>query len=178
MKNRNMRSNHLIAAVVVSLSCALLSASCVESPTWTEVEADDPGPSAIEPTGEAAQPAYEDTFHFAVDVRDDGEGDAGGWQKATATMKFGDWRRPFAPYFWRCPIEVGMPLRTQRQGQITARYAAQITAEIATEAAHEVMHSQPSWVRQDDAFCKQLYPAMQSKMNDDPLQLGARVKRP
>jgi hypothetical protein len=60
---------HVVTAVVVLISCVLLAPACLQSPT--------------ERIREAAQAAYEDTFHFVVDVKDDGEGAAGGWQIAT-----------------------------------------------------------------------------------------------
>ena len=65
-----MRSNHLIAAVIVSLSCVLLSASCAEHPTGAlddstgEAQPTEPTDEteptettdAGEPIGEAQQP--------------------------------------------------------------------------------------------------------------------------
>lgn len=134
--------------------------------------------NAPEPIGEAPQPAYEDLFHFVVDVEDDGKDLGGGWQKATAAMRFCEWRDRFVPYCWQCPIEVGMPIRTARHGIISARYAGQITAEVATEVTRSIMHSRPSWANQGGAYCLALYPQVESKLNQEPLKLGARVRRP
>lgn len=86
-----MRSNHVIAAVVVSLSCALISASCVQNPN-ADTEAAQP-----EPTAEAQQPAYENVFHFVETLKDDGNDRAGGWQEATARLKFCEWRSTILP---------------------------------------------------------------------------------
>jgi hypothetical protein len=173
-----MRTNDLAAAV--SLTCTILAASCVQSPTETP-EADDTGALApvveAEPTGEAAQPGYEDVFHFVVNVKDDGRGKAGGWQKATAILKFSDWRHS-TPYFWQCPIEVGMPIRAELQGRISPQYAAQITAEVATDVTGFLVHSRASWVGQTAVYCIELYDHMKQRLNGAPYHVGATVRRP
>src|SRR5262245_22722086 len=130
-----MRTAQLVAALVVCFSCTFLVASCTQS-TATALETDETGGDRsvfdTEAAGEAGQGAYESVFHFVEIVPDDGKDVAGGWQKATAVLKFADWRTSF-PIFWRCPIAVGMPIRAALQGRISPRHAAQITAEIATE---------------------------------------------
>lgn len=163
-----------------SLACFLVALSCVQpqpEPPLTNGADATPHSAETEPTGEAAQPAYEDTFHFVVDVKDDGEGLAGGWQKAAATLKFGDWRHPFDPYFWQCPIVVGMPVRAELQGRIAARYAAQITAEITTNASRTVMHSRPSWKGMSALYCDDLYKLMRQTFHGPPYRIGATVSR-
>jgi hypothetical protein len=164
---------HLAAGIAVTLSSLiLLTASCVQSATWmTDTETD--GDGASEPTGEAAQPAYEDTFHFVVDRPDDGKDMAGGWQKATATLKFCEWRGRFFPYCWQCPVVVGMPIRAELQGRISARYAAQV----ATETSESVMHSRPSWAGQGEAYCLEFRPAMQAMIRGPRYKIGATVTR-
>jgi hypothetical protein len=173
-----MRTARIFAALFLTTS-ALGTASCVSSPESTvdeprevreELSAND-----AEPTGEAAQPAYESTFHFAVVVPDDGKDEAGGWQKATATLKFGDWRHPFSPNLWQCPIAVGMPLRAKLQGRISPQYAAQITAEITTEATESVMHSRDRWLGEE--YCRELYRQMQQMFRGPRYRIGATVAR-
>ena len=166
---------HNLTAAAVSFTFAVLTALCAQSLP----ESDGTRPAVeTEPTGEALQPAYEDTFHFVVEVKDDGEGKAGGWQKAVTTLKFGDWRHPFAPYFWQCPIYVGMPIRTERQGRIPAERAAQITAEIATVVARDVMHSRESWNGLSALYCDRLRTGMERMFKAPPYRIDARVRMP
>jgi hypothetical protein len=167
-----MRSNHVIAAVVVSLSCALISASCVQNPN-ADTEAAQP-----EPTAEAQQPAYENVFHFVETLKDDGNDRAGGWQEATARLKFCEWRSTILPVCWQCPIKVGMPMRTAKHGRISHRFAAQITAEVATEVTDSLIYSRPSWADLEAVYCRQLQEEMEQKLKSPPYEVGARVTRP
>src|ERR1700744_6438576 len=84
-----MRINHVVGALVTVLSCALTT-SCLQSPTAaSEGDAADLSPATCaEPIGENEQAAYEDTFHFVVVVKDDGQEESGGWQAATTTLNF------------------------------------------------------------------------------------------
>lgn len=169
----------VLAAAVLGLSCAILTASCTQTPIETETDGAGPYATVVEPepTGEALQPAYETTFHFVVNVKDDGKGKAGGWQKATATMKFGDWRHPLSPYFWQCPIAVGMPIRAELHGRISPEHAAMLTSGIATDVAHSVMHSRESWRGQGAVYCIELYKQMQQMFRGRYPTLGATVAR-
>jgi hypothetical protein len=89
-------------------------------------------------------------------------------------MKFGDSRHPFAPYFWQCPIAVGMPIRAELHGRISPQYAAQLTAE----ATHSVMHSRESWLGQSAAYCNALREGMEQMFRGPGYRLiGARVTR-
>src|SRR5262245_1060787 len=47
-------------------------------------------------------------FKFTTTVPDDGEGKAGGWQEATATLNFFRWTS-LLPEAWSCTVTVGMP---------------------------------------------------------------------
>lgn len=173
-----MRAHQLVAAAIVCLACALLSAACAEGPTAapeTDIEGSGPDIHA-DPVGEALQPAYEDVFHIVVIVKDDGKDEAGGWQEARATLKFSDWRKPFAPYFWRCPMIVEMPLRTKLRGRISPEYAARRAAEVATLATESLMHSR-DWRGQDAQYCQELCRDMQRMLNA-PQPMGARVRHP
>lgn len=170
-----MRSTHLVAAVVVFLSCALLSASCVQSPN-ADTEGAAPA-TQPEPTAETQQPNYEDVFHFVEIVKDDGEGPAGGWQEATASLSFCEWRNTFLPVCWKCPMKVGMPMRTEKRGRISRRLASQMTAEAATDVTDVLMHSRSSWVGQSYVYCKELRESMKKLLNS-PIPLGATVSMP
>ena len=168
-----VQMKRVAAGALFALSCVSLAASCAQGTTETaEVAIVEP-----ERIGDAAQPAYESTFRFIVSVKDDGKGKAGGWQKASATMKFADWRHPFSPYFWQCPIAVGMPIRAALHGPISSDLAARITAEIATDVAHDVMHSRESWRGQTAVYCIELYGQMQRMFRDRYPTIGATVAR-
>lgn len=162
-------------AALVSLVCTILNASCIQVPPETS-GADDTGSGAgTEATGEAAQPAYEDTFHFVVDVKDDGEGKGGGWQKATAKLSFIIWTHPI-PQFFKCPITVGVPIRTAARGRISPEYAARITAEIATKVTDSLTHSR-DWAGESELYCRELYALMQGIFRGSPYQIPATVAR-
>ncbi|APR83284.1 Hypothetical protein A7982_08633 [Minicystis rosea] len=131
--------------------------------------------SDTEPTREAVQGAYESTFHFATTVLDDGQDDGGGWQVASARLKFGDWRH-LPPNFWTCAVVVGMPLRSAMAGPISSRHAAQITAVVVTEATEEVMRARPRWLGED--YCIALRAKLREKFRTRYRTLGARVSPP
>ena len=140
---------HQWLRVVFFLSSMLGAAACLSpeaSPDAGE-RADDE-----EETGEAADKVdfSASNFKFSTMVQDDGRGKAGGWQRASAVLKFADWRG-FGPNFWQCSLTVGVPIRSEAAGRISPEQAAQITAAVATEASSVVMHSRPAWV--GAAYC-------------------------
>jgi hypothetical protein len=142
-----VHESHPVSAVVVvfltALACAVLPA-CLQSPeadatasSPTEQASEPRGP---EPTGEAPQPMevtggdYESRdFPFVVQVKDDGEGPAGGWQRSVTTLGFlvTDVISLRVLYRWQCPIEIGMPIRSEAQGKITSSRASLWTVEVA-----------------------------------------------
>ena len=104
-----MIHKHLVAAIIVSLSSALLCASCADlDPGGSAPETEEAGG---EPTNEASQAAYENIFKFVQTIKDDGEGKGGGWQEATANLKFLEWSGRSSPSSgiarsrWGCPCE-------------------------------------------------------------------------
>ena len=93
-------------------------------------------------------------FKFSTTIADDGKDVGGGYQEATAnSIKFVDGRQD-PPAAWTCKIWVGMPLRTEKLGKISAERAAEIAAGALTDASVFTMHNKPVWV--PGAFCKQL----------------------
>src|SRR5262245_22483027 len=112
-----MRTKHLAAALLVSVSCALLTASCIQSPTLETDSIGAHGADGREPIGEALQESgrgYQSKdFPFVVVVKDDGEGPSGGWQEAEKTFHFVErsWLVPV--YRWQCRIRIGMPIRAK-----------------------------------------------------------------
>lgn len=176
-----MRTDCIAVARRVSLSGAVLLAACVQSPE-PSIDTADARPTAVatasgsppENVDEARQAIFDPSiFHFVVVVADDGKEMSGGWQHASAMLKFSDWRHPFAPRFWSCSVGVGMPLRSEVDGRISATQAALITADIATDASIEVMHSQPDWLGED--YCIAFRTKVRQMFGARFPLLGARV---
>lgn len=122
-------------------------------------------------TGGAFSPSL---FHFVTTVPDKGTGKAGGWQVASARLNFVDTRYLVAQY-WACWVEVGMPLRTERDGKISPADAALITADVATAAAPLVMQLQAEWM--PVTFCQKYGEEMRRLFRERYKTVGARVER-
>jgi hypothetical protein len=114
-------------------------------------------------------------FRFGTILNDDGKGEAGGWQEASADLSFVD-TRTLIPHAWTCRITVGMPLRAVALGRIPPGMAAEMSANVATDASGVVMHSRPSWLGAE--FCVALKVEMLSMFAGRHPQLGARVTSP
>jgi hypothetical protein len=179
----SMRTHH-VAAALVSLACALLTASCLQSPTappeTDRGEAQPAQPSEdLEPIGEARQEtgyAYPSSaFPFVVDVKDDGQGNAGGWQKADKIFHFVEKSWGIPVYFWKCRIQIQMPIRSAVEGRITPSRAALYSAEVANAVVDPMLDSRASWKNQGAAFCLELKGAMNAKFSELYPTVGARV---
>jgi hypothetical protein len=105
-------------------------------------------------------------------VPDDGEGDAGGWQVANATLSFWQVVIPHRPRRWECLLAVEMPLRTQFMGTITPSRAATLSVEIAEAVARVMDYNLP-----DVIFCKRFADGMKVLFPAKYPELGARVMR-
>jgi hypothetical protein len=92
-------------------------------------------------------------FAFATTVVDDGQGEAGGWQVAAATLNFRDFSWTLNPKSWQRSIKVEMPVRSTTNGVIQAEWASQISAPKATDASSIVLHSRDQWPIAE-VFCK------------------------
>jgi hypothetical protein len=114
-------------------------------------------------------------FKFVTTVKDDGQGEAGGWQEASADLSFVD-TRTFIPRSWSCHLIIGMPLRVAVLGRIAPDSAAEMSADIATDASGVVMHSRPEWLTAE--FCQALKVEMQGLFGERHPHLGARVASP
>lgn len=116
-------------------------------------------------------------FNFVVTIKDDGEGKAGGWQEATARLAFTrlkpgdkDSCSPGDKYeVWRCPMKVGIPVRTHKDTFSTSRAAA-MAADAATVADENVKRATGET---EAAFCKRFRTKMEAELNTKTL--GARV---
>jgi hypothetical protein len=113
----------------------------------------------------------ESLFKFAATGKDDGAGQRTDWQEASATLTFSDpSAKPSGS--WTCDVVVGMPLRTEKWGEIAPDYAAYAAATAATSAASAVMARKADGSTED--FCKQWRDEMQGAL--DSIQgLGAKV---
>lgn len=111
-------------------------------------------------------------FKFATTVPDDGTGEAGGWQVASASLKFVRWTSVL-PEPWACPVTIGMPLRTSVNGTVSPGYAATIAAGVATQASSSLMKISPDLP--SGVFCSKLKPAMQSLLNVQYPTIGAKM---
>lgn len=115
-------------------------------------------------------------FKFTTTVTDNGEGKAGGWQVATSSLDFVRWTS-LIPEYWSCTVSVGMPLRTEVHGTISAQTAATITAGVATLASTNVRKSNPDLP--PGIFCSKFKAEMASIFGATPLtSYGAKMMVP
>lgn len=116
-------------------------------------------------------------FNFVVTIKDDGKGKGGGWQEATASLVFTrpkpadkDSCSPGGTHeVWRCPLKVGIPVRTHKEAISTSRAAAK-AADAATIADEKVKRGANE--READ-FCRRFRTTMETELNTTAL--GARV---
>ena len=111
-------------------------------------------------------------FRFKTTVADDGQGEGGGNQAASANVKFVDGRQDL-PVGWSCALTVQMPLRTKLYGKISPDAAADMTADVLTKTSSITMHSRDSWIQA--LFCKKLAEDMIPMFNNLYEGVGARV---
>lgn len=111
-------------------------------------------------------------FKFVTIVADDGTGEAGGWQAASATLRIAR-LTSFTPEIWACSVIVGMPLRTALHGTIFPDTAASISAAIATQASANVKNGAPDLPK--GIFCTRLGPEMQRLFKEKYPYIGATV---
>jgi hypothetical protein len=141
-------SRHLlrwIGAVGSVLAMALLAA-----PASAIIEAD--GFVALVPSS---------VFKFVVELPDDGTDSGGGWQVAKAVVPIHDSRKMNPMGMWSCNVKVGMPLRTTKDGQISAKKAAQISADVAEIAWANVLPRRPPGEWTSGTFCNCYWQEMQ-----------------
>ena len=176
-----MRTTHLATALVVSLSCALLTASCIQGPTAAPET--DPGETqrsnGPEPTGEALQesgrPYESKDFQFVVVLKDDGEGPGGGWQEAEKTFGFLQTNFLFPVYHWRCRMRIEMPIRCKAWGTISPDRAAGYSAKVATAVVDPLLDTRSNWTNLGEEYCKALKDGMNATFKMLYPKLGARV---
>jgi len=114
-------------------------------------------------------------FTFVTTVQDDGKKEPGGWQEASAPLRFVD-ARGIIPRIWTCSLTIGMPLRAAAYGQISPVSAAEKSAFVATKASVNVMHRQEEWLTAE--FCIAFKDEVNRIFRQDYKGLGARANVP
>ena len=114
-------------------------------------------------------------FKFSTIVSDDGSGEAGGWQAATAGLNIVRWTSVI-PEYWTCTVKVGMPLRTVIHGKISAATAASVAAGVATQASSTVRNIEPPLPQ--GIFCAKLKDEMSRIFKNELKSYGARMETP
>jgi hypothetical protein len=175
-----------VAALASLLAVAALASACLQSPNDTAPLAERAGERAggPEPIGEAPQamaPPSEwraSDFPFEVQVKDDGEGKAAGWQRSLTFMSFDFSKNGVVVYKFKCPTQVGMPIRAQHWGTISRIQAARMTAEVANEAVPLITNRGEDWDKRGTEFCYELFPLMERVFAERYPKLGAKVQWP
>jgi hypothetical protein len=89
-------------------------------------------------------------FPFVTLVKDDGTDKGGGYQVAKVNLEFVHILLPISITSWWCPFTIGMPLRTEGMGKISATLAASLSEEISVGVARDMDYSLPQGI-----FCFQ-----------------------
>jgi hypothetical protein len=108
-------------------------------------------------------------FPFTTIVADDGTGKAGGWQETTTSLIF-----IYGYDIVTCEVRIGMPLRPEKMGKISASTAAVYSSNVANAAAGEVWPTDlPPGI-----FCIEFKKHMESQFKEQYPQLGAQMLSP
>lgn len=158
------------------LACALVLACLLPFAATAPAASRDGDSQPAQRTGYQAA-----AFSFEVTIKDDGEDEGGGWQEATARLVFTrprpadkDSCSPGGTHeVWRCPLTVGMPVRTSKI-KISKAMAADKSADAATAAAKAVTREKDET---EAKFCTRFRTKMEVLLNS-PTQIGARVAQP
>jgi len=89
-------------------------------------------------------------FPFVTRIKDDGTDKGGGYQVAKVNLEFVRMLIPISITSWWCPFAIGMPLRTEFMGKISATLAASLSSEITVGVARDMDYSLPQGI-----FCSQ-----------------------
>ncbi len=111
-------------------------------------------------------------FPFVTTVKDDGEGDAGGWQVAKVNLQFTHAVIPWSVVTWWCPFYIEMPLRTEFMGKVSPSRAADLSVEITEGVARGMDYSLKQW-----DFCDQFILQIRASFKSKYPKLGAKVER-
>jgi hypothetical protein len=113
-------------------------------------------------------------FNFVAIVAYDGTSVSGGWQEAKADLYFvhnieGD---------AACIVRIGMPLRSEVWGNISADRAAVISADVANASARELYDHQGGEDLPPGIFCDRFKSEMRIRFDKECKGLGARMMSP
>ena len=108
-------------------------------------------------------------FPFVTIVQDDGTDKAGGWQEAKANLEFIKKRRG-GGNTWSCPITIGMPLRAEAYGKISASRAAGFSVDVTEDVAYGMDFNLPS-----GTFCFRFRTGVDAAFKSKYPGLGERV---
>jgi hypothetical protein len=109
-------------------------------------------------------------FPFVTIVPDDGTGPASGWQEARANLEFGKKRVDGSMTVWYCPLTIGMPLRPEAYGKISASRAADISVDVTSEVAYTMDYNLPP-----GTFCDRFRTGVRAAFPSMYPKLGERV---
>ncbi|MFO0759111.1 MAG: hypothetical protein U0359_21645 [Byssovorax sp.] len=107
-------------------------------------------------------------FPFVTTIKDDGKDLAGGYQEAKVNLMFTRAIIPWSVVTWWCPFRIGMPLRTEKMGKISAKDAANYSVEITELVAKTMDFSLPQGI-----FCEQYVPKVDMVLKSTYPKLGA-----
>ncbi|WP_437665648.1 hypothetical protein [Sorangium sp. So ce1182] len=113
-------------------------------------------------------------FNFVTIVAYDGTV-AGGWQEAKAYLSFAHNQEGDSA----CMVHIGMPLRSEVWGKISAKRAASISADVANWAANEVYKKDGGEDLPPGIFCRTFKSRMIEEFDTAYYKpLGAKVQNP
>jgi hypothetical protein len=110
-------------------------------------------------------------FPFVTTIPDDGTGPSGGWQVAKANLEFIDIHN-LSGKRWYCAFTIGMPLRTEFMGKISASRAANISVEVTEAVAGGMDYKLPQGI-----FCSNFIDKLEPAFKSAYPKLGATVTK-
>ncbi len=158
--SRSRKPLHWVNAVVIAMVL-------ITAPAFALIEGD--GFTVLVPAT---------VFKFVVELPDDGTDSGGGWQVAKAVVPIYDNRKLNPLGMWECKVKVGMPLRTTKDGKISANKAAKMSADVAEIAWRNVLPRRPPGEWTSGTFCQFYWQEMQNVFKKDKYTtIGATVSQ-
>ena len=112
-------------------------------------------------------------FPFVTTIKDDGKGEGGGYQEAKVDLEFIDATASgIVKNRWYCDFTMGMPLRTEFMGKISASRAAKLSKEITEDVANDM-----DWDVAPGIFCIQYVPLVDAAFKSKYKLLGAKAQK-
>jgi hypothetical protein len=112
-------------------------------------------------------------FPFVTTIKDDGTDKGGGYQEAKVNLEFIDATASgIVRNKWYCDFTIGMPLRTELMGKISASRAAKLSKEITEYVANDM-----DWDLTPGIFCIQYVPLVDAAFKSKYKPLGAKAQK-